>query len=189
MSSRLTNSLTSLEKPASFVVNLAFHVFILLTFLTLFFFKYVSKLTASDIDQELKKIVQDQTSNMLDFISTHDKQKQIPWKLVATLADRLVTESSQQNQTIVDNNNSLYDESICTLLMFALAIVLLVVYFVYRKVDLRLKFIVMENVAIFAFVGMIEIYFFANIASKYVPVLPDDAIRDVFGRLQVLLSS
>ena len=52
----------------SFVVNLLVHVWILLTFLTLFFFKYVAGLTESHVDAEMKSLVQQQTTQLLELM-------------------------------------------------------------------------------------------------------------------------
>ena len=177
------------NKPLSFFINLLCHVFILLTFLTMFFFKYIAGLTESHVDSELKSLVQDQTDQLLGFIDKRDTQHVIRWDMVSQVADRLISESQGNLSFIVENNQNLYDDSMCALFMMALVIVGLVAYFVFRGVNLRLKFIFMENLVIFAFVGMIEIYFFMNIASKYIPVLPDDAIKDAFSRIRQRLSN
>lgn len=176
------------NKPLSFFINLLCHVFILLTFLTMFFFKYITGLTESHVDSEMQSLVQDQTDQFLTFIDNQDTQHIIRWDMVSQVADRLIDESKNNLSFITENNKNLYDDSICALFIIALVIVGLVAYFVFRGVNLRLKFIFMENLVIFAFVGMIEIYFFMNIASKYIPVLPDDAMKDAFSRIKQRLS-
>ena len=60
----------SLDSIASLFVNICVHVLILLTFLVMFFFKYVSNLTTNEIDRNLQTIVQEQTTNFLDSLST-----------------------------------------------------------------------------------------------------------------------
>ena len=183
------SSSQTLSKIASFFMNLCFHILILLTFLVMFFFKYVSGLTSSEIDHNLKIMIQNQTSQCLNVLSTGDVGPYIKWDVVETVADTLIDESKKGNQTIVDNNTDLYNNSLCTIFMLVLAIVVFIGYFTFRKIDINLKFILMENLIIFSFVGMIEIYFFLNIASKYVPVLPDTAMNTIFARLKFLLSS
>jgi hypothetical protein len=140
--------------------------------------------TETHIDDEMKTLIQQQTDQLMVYFDTMDTQRLIPWNAVNAVATALIAESSQKVKYIVQNNNDLYDNSICALIMLAVTIVVLMGYFIMRGVDLRLKFILMENLVIFAFVGMIEIYFFMNIASKYIPVLPDDAVRAVFNRVK-----
>jgi len=168
----------------SFFINLLCHVLILLTFLTLFFFKYVARLTESHVDSEMKSVVQQQTDQWMAHVDQQDTQQLIQWDAVYNVATTLANASSQNMSFITHNNTDLYNDSICTLIMFSIGIVLLVGYFIFRGVNLQLKFILMENLVIFAFVGMIEIYFFMNIASKYIPVLPNDAIKAVFARIK-----
>jgi hypothetical protein len=171
------------NKPLSFFINLLCHVLILLTFLTIFFFKYIAGLTESHIDAEMKSLVQQQTDQLMAYLDQQDTQNLIQWNIVNNVATALIDESSKNVTFITKNNTELYNDSMCTLLMFLFGIVLIVGYLIFRGVDLQLKFIFMENFVIFAFVGMIEIYFFMNIASKYIPVLPDDAVKAVFSRL------
>jgi hypothetical protein len=133
--------------------------------------------------------VQDQTDQLLDFIDKNDTQNFIRWDIVSDYADKMIEDSKNNLSFITENNKNLYDDSICALFMMGFVIVVLVAYFVFRGVNLRLKFILMENLVIFAFVGMIEIYFFMNIASKYIPVLPDDAVKAAFSRIKEKLTT
>lgn len=177
------------SKPLSFSINLLCHVFILLTFLTMFFFKYITGLTESHIDVEMQSLVQEQADQLLNFIDKKDTQQIIRWDIIGDYADKLIKKSKNNLSFITENNKNLYDDSMCALFMMGLVIVILVAYFVFRGVNLRLKFILMENFVIFAFVGMIEIYFFMNIASKYIPVFPDDAIKSAFSRIKEKLAT
>lgn len=177
-----------LDQPLSFTINLLFHVFILLTFLTIFFFKYISKLTESHLDSELKSMISIQTDQFMLHVDKQDTQKLIRWDVVNNLSTNMIRDSKQNVQYIADNNENLYNNSMCVLYMFVVLIIMLVTYFMFRGVDLNLKFILLENFVIFAFVGMIEIYFFLNIASKYIPILPDDVAKSVFSRLKYNIS-
>jgi len=173
----------------SFFINILCHVLILLTFLTIFFFKYITHMTEQHINTELKSVINDQTDQLLRYVETKDTQNEIRWDDVAILSQRIIDDAKIQVPFIEKNNQQLYDESICTLIMFAVGIVMLVAYFIFRGVDLKLKFILVENLVIFAFIGMIEIYFFMNIASQYVPVMPDEAINSSFSRIKYNLQT
>jgi hypothetical protein len=137
----------------------------------------------------MQSLVQEQTDQLLTLVDEKDTRKLIRWDFVSVYADKMIFESKDNLSFITENNKNLYDNSMCALLMMGLVIVVLVAYFVFRGVNLRLKFILMENLVIFAFVGMIEIYFFMNIASKYIPVLPDDAIKSAFSRIKERLAT
>lgn len=168
----------------SFFINILCHVLILLSFLTIFFFKYITHMTEQHINTELKSVIGEQTDKLLQFVTSKDTENEIRWDHVATLSQRVIDEAKKKVPFIEKNNQDLYDESICTLIMFGVGIVLLVAYFLFRGVDLKLKFILLENLIIFAFIGMIEIYFFMNIASQYVPVMPDEAVNSAFSRVK-----
>lgn len=168
----------------SFFINILCHVLILLTFLTIFFFKYITHMTEKHLNTELKSVIGEETNKLLQFVESKDTQNEIRWDYVATLSQRVMDEASKKVPFIEKNNQDLYDESMCTLIMFAVGIVILVAYFLFRGVNLDLKFILLENLIIFAFIGMIEIYFFMNIASQYVPVMPDEAVDSAFSRLK-----
>ena len=177
----------TLDNIASLFVNICVHVLILLTFLVMFFFKYVSNLTTDEIDRNLEIIVKEQTTTFLNSLSTSEIGQSLKWNIVESAADALISESNRDSKQIIDNNDSLYDDSICALLMIFLGLVILICYFMFRKIDIKLKFILMENFVIFTFVGLIEIYFFLNIASKYVPIMPDNAMTTILERLKIHL--
>jgi hypothetical protein len=164
----------------SFIVNIAFHVFILFTFLTLFFFSYVTKLTESHIDAELKDLVQEETTKLLQQTTGKD----VNWKMVNLLCAVLEVKYRNNLQTIDIHNKELYDNVLCILMIIGVCIGVFILYALIRGFQLRLKFIFLENMVTFIFVGLIEIYFFTTIASKYIPVMPDDAIHAVISRLK-----
>jgi hypothetical protein len=184
-----TPSLKKLTSFFSFSVNLMCHIFILLTFLVFFFFFYISKLTTKHIDDELKSLVGKETTEILQNLDQKDTNHLINWNVVYMLSSNLKMKYKKSSQYVKDNNNNLYDQCTCFLILFALIIIIWVLYLVLKGFDLNLKFIALENLVIFTFIGIIEIYFFVNIASKYVPILPDDAVRSVLDRLLYRLNT
>ena len=176
-----------IDSALSFVVNLMCHVFILVVFLTVFFFLFITKMTTEHIDSELKSLIGEQTYDLLVKLYNTDSDKLINWTKVETTCINLEPQYRKEMQFVTDNNNHLYNDTINFILMFGFSIFVLISYLSIRKFTLNLKFMAFENIVIFLFVGMIEIYFFLNIASKYVPVLPDEAITSVIGRLEYLL--
>jgi len=172
------------DKVLAFVINLLCHVFILLTFLTFFFFLYISKLTAEHIDTEMKKMVTEKTSELMKNLDQKLKPNDISWQAVNIVSSAFQMKCQGNLKSIEDNNLELYDSSVCFLFLFGLVILILISYFMIRDVKLGLKFIMVENFVIFTFVGMIEIYFFLNIASKYIPISPDTATIAITDRLK-----
>ena len=177
------------EKIISFVINLLCHTFILLLFLISFFFIYVAKLTSQEVDNEIQSLITDQTNQILISLDQKDTRKLINWERLGQLASQMEGQYYDNVQSVIDNNRNLQENCTCFLFLFGMSIFLLVCYLMLRGVNLGLKFIVIENFVIFAFVGMIEIYFFLNIASKYIPVLPNDALTTTLSRLKDRLTS
>jgi hypothetical protein len=169
-------------------VNIMFHVLILLTFLTVFFFEVISKITTQHINTELKSLVSQQTWNMMMAVDQKEGQY-IDWKMLQVLCATLKIKYSRTLQSVLDNNQTLYDNVICFLGMFGVVLMLIVAYCVGRNFRLGLAGMLVENVVIFLFVGMIEIYFFLNIASKYIPVRPDDAVIAVVDQIKERLQN
>lgn len=172
----------------AFLLNLGCHVFILLLFLTFFFFLYVSKATASHVDSELHDLIEKQTLQMMQSLDAADTAHAIRWQAVNVGAAFMLNKSQGVMEEITQHNGDLYQSAVCVLIAMAVCIGILTAYCLLRGIEIRLKFLMLENVVIFAFVGMIEIYFFLNIASKYVPVLPDEAMIAVKARLQYWLN-
>ena len=172
----------------SFIINLLCHVFILVTFLTILFFMFIAPLEVQNIDDNMKSIVQPKTTLFMQTIDADDTKKQINWKNVENVSNRLAQQCQDNLASITYSNQNLYDSTICFLMIYAMLIILLVCYFMFRSVQLNLRFIVLENFVIFALVGMVEIYFFVNIASKYVPVMPSVALTAFVDRLNNNLS-
>lgn len=178
--------LTGMDDTMGFLINLMFHVFILFTFLTIFFFKFISVMTEDHIDAELKSIVEDQTNNLMKSVDANDTKQLIRWDLVEAISGQLVASSSGEVKFITDNNKQLKANTFCVIWIMLTVIITSVVYFMFRGVNLHLKYLLLENFVIFTFIGMIEIYFFLNIASQYVPVVPSTAAITVLDRLKLL---
>lgn len=178
-----------INQTCSFVVNVLCHVLILATFLTFFFFQVIAKLTTSHVNDELQSLVSDGTKKFMADMDQKDKDKNIDWIFLSLLSSNLKIRYNSSLQSVIENNQQLYDDTVCFLICFAVGLFLLIVYMVFKKLQLRLGFLALENLVIFFFVGMIEIYFFQEIASKYVPILPNDAMIAIVNRLKTLLQN
>ena len=80
---------------------------------------------------------------------------------------------SGQDITLQKNNNLLVQFNI-TIIVFLL-IIFLAITFVRKCIcneSIHFGELLIENIIVLIFAGMIEYYFFMNFASKYIPVLP-----------------
>jgi hypothetical protein len=174
----------NLEAFLSFGVNVALHVFILLLFLTLLFFFYISKLTTAHVKHEVEELVHKEIDKFLTKVSEKDKNKYIQWPVVVWLTSRLKENYREELPSVRENNEQLWNDSICFLIIYLIVLVALIVWWKLKGYNLGLKYIAAENFIIFFFVGLVELYFFQNIAAKYIPVTPDTATATIINRLK-----
>ena len=81
--------MTTNSTNTDYILNISVHVLILFTFLTIFFFVYVSKLSSDSINNALRDIIRTQTNTMLDKLDdldTKTKNYDIPWKDIDKIA-------------------------------------------------------------------------------------------------------
>ena len=180
-----------MDSSASYNINITLHVLILFTFLTIFFFTFLSQVEVKNVNNLMSKLVRDQTKNTLDLIkSNSDKipELKISNDILNNVANNMEKSSKVPIKSISDNNKKLKKISIIMISCIFLLLVGMIIYYkVYKKYDIGFSHILIENLIIFSFAGIIEYLFFTNVAVKYVPVTPDvatssilDGIKDKF---------
>ena len=177
------------QSEANYSFNIGLHVLILFTFLTVFFFTYVSKISKENINNALKSIVKIETRKFLDEINKWDKifnfRSTINWDEADKIANKFVKNSQNELPEITKNNTRLLWVGI--IMIVSLFLLLSSMYFYYRyvlKLDINLGRIFGENIVIFSIIGIIEFIFFSQIASKYIPVTPDFVSKSVLDRIK-----
>ena len=160
----------------NFSLDIVLHVLILFTFLTVFFFAYVSKLEKQSLDNTVTNTITDNTTNFLnnfDQISNKYNVK-VNWNIINNIADNLVKNSQGEVPEIKQNNDRLFKGSIIAISIgFILFIVSIIVLKYFLNYDIHIGHILLMNVIIFSITGVIEYLFFMKVASKYIPVTPD----------------
>lgn len=178
----------------NFSLDIALHVLILFTFLTIFFFAYISKLEKENLNNITNDVVVNKTSSLLDGIdgwqtklnNWNDKfDINIDWKVLDGIGDTLVQNSKDESPEIKKNNDNLFKYSIIAIIIaFVLFIGITIFLKYYMKYDIHIKHILIMNLIIFSITGGIEYLFFKNVASKYVPVTPDFTTNTVLDRIK-----
>lgn len=179
------------ENDASYLVNLSLHVFILFTFLTIFFFSYVSNLTKQNIDNVFGDIINeevDQLMNGLDFWDkriNNDSYPNIDYKQLDILATQIINNAKAGDPEISSHNKNLLYIGIGIVISLFIIIICFILYFsLVKKYDIHIGKILIENGIMFALIGGIEVYFFLKIASKYIPVTPDYVGKTILERIK-----
>jgi hypothetical protein len=182
-----------MNSSASYQINITLHIFILFTFLTIFFFTFLSKVETENINNVTKDLIKSQTSTILSNINSNIPNLTPPSIIkdkidLNKLADNLENSSKKDIPELNNNNNKLLYISIGIIIfIFFIFIGLIIYYKVYKKQDIGFKHILLENIIIFSFAGLIEYLFFMYVAVKYIPITPDvltgsilDNIEDKF---------
>lgn len=169
------------------IIDIGFHITILLTFLTIFFFTYVSSLEKQKIQNTLKSTIDNKINYTLDSVYKLQKNNisQIQWSNLYNFANNLIIDSKSNTPSIVNNNNKLFYHSLNTIfILFSLLIIFIIYIEFFTPNKINFKHILFGTFIVLIFTGIVEYLFFVNIASKYVPVTPNIAIDAILNRLK-----
>src|SRR5690348_12180168 len=91
----------------NFGLNIATHIFILLTFLVAFFFLFISNVEKKIINDQINDKINEQIPQLLQQLDQDDTDHIIVWSAVETFADDMDSKSQGDDPTIESNNNNL----------------------------------------------------------------------------------
>ena len=183
------------------ILNILFHVLILFTFLTIFFFTYISATEKKATQDAINNIINNQSKSILSEIDNLDKKigEKIDWDKFKEISENIVNsdidyDKTTDGESIKDNNNNIFWTSIYIIIALIVVIIGYIVWHIYYKNNqLKIGEILKENFIIFLFVGTIEFLFFVYIVSKYTPTTPDivgiTAIEKIKENIQLNSSS
>jgi len=168
-------------------VDIALHVFILFTFLSIFFFAYVSKLEKQNVNDTTNSVINEETNGFLNELDKWDKKLDIGinWKNVDKIAIDMQKDYNKNVSSIEDNNKKLLKTSIIIIVVIFILLIASIIFIkYYTTYDLKLKHIIITNIIIFSITGFIEYLFFTLVATKYVPFTPDFTAKTVLDRIK-----
>lgn len=100
----------------------------------------------------------------------------LPWANLQALAEQWQQEAAQEQDENETTNAQLFQHCLIAIAVLAGVTLVYALYLaVFKRVDIKVGTVLLENLIIFSLVGLVEFYFFKNIASRYVPVMPDEA--------------
>lgn len=152
-----------MEYYINFFYSIYLHVFLLFCFLTIFFWMIISKTEAKTLNKEIISGV----TNELKNVSISNK--------IFTLngVNYLKKYYEGQDSTVARNNKNLLQFNISFIVMLLIGFFACIfVRYIFCRKSINWGEVIVENLIILLLVGGIEYYFFMNIASKYVPVMP-----------------
>jgi hypothetical protein len=179
------------ESQSNYILNISLHVFTLFTFLTVFFFLFVSKLEKKAASDVLINIINKQVNNLLTKTDKWDKKlngdiyPNIKWGKVNEIAKEVVINAKGELPKIKQSNDRLFKIGMSMIAGLAIFLIAVFIYFkFYRKYKIHGGRIITENLIISMIVGAIEYYFFTRIASKYIIVTPDVVVTTLLERIK-----
>lgn len=182
------------EYTVNFGLDVGLHVLILFTFLTIFFFAYISKLEKQNLDQVTSSMIEEKTDSLLNNVKDWQNKLnnwnpkfdvKINWNKVDNLADTLIKNSEGDSPEIKENNQKLFRDSIIFIVALFMIFIGAILYFsLGLGYHIHFKHILIMNAIIFGITGLIEYLFFVNVASKYVPVTPDFTTNTILDRVK-----
>ena len=117
-------------QQANYYLNISLHVLILFSFLTVFFFAYISHLEEKTINVELKNAINSNVDNILDNIDTYiPSGTTIEWKVVNDIAVKLQSNSIGEAPDVKKNHRTLLIIGICIIIGLFLLFCTLYIYF------------------------------------------------------------
>lgn len=175
---------------AHHIINIELHVLILFSFLTIFFFVYITKQESTAIQNEFNNVIDKNTSSFLDSIDylnyTLYPKIKINWNKINQIGSDIETKYKDKIDPIMyKNNNRLKKTAIGIIIGLTCLLLITVFYFVfYKKYKIDLKDIIITNIIIAILLGISEYLFFSYIGSKYVPVNKSQLVDDFVDRIQ-----
>ena len=163
-------------------INIGLHSWILFTFLTILFFTFISRKEEHTITHELNSSINKSIPAILNKLDSNIDTK-IDWKKVYDKVEKLKTRDDGNSPDIKKHNSNLLKTTIAISCSILLVIIAIIIYFTYYKqYDIKLKSIIIENLSVFLFIGIIELLFFIKIAFNYTPVTTTDMVNQLADR-------
>lgn len=166
-------------------IDLLFHIWILFTFLIIFFMFLHRK--DDSVKKELTSVIND---NVPDFLNSIDKLDQrlgssIDWNGVNNMAKNIQKKYNSSDQKIDTHNKTLLRNSIFVSVSILILLIGTVIYFVhFKNMEIVLGKIILNNFVIIVIVGVLETLFFMNIKLKYSSVTKFDIINNFIDRTE-----
>ena len=183
---------SSCQETKSYIplaVNVALHVLILFTILSLFFMFYISKVETNAFATEIKGNIEKAIDGISGQMSFKDKQV-----LSAGLNNQYVQKYKkrlqQQTRYVTVYNDWLFKSMYISMAGIAIIVVIVLLLLMYQCDQcIPLKDILIENGLTFFFVGIIEFLFFTKVALNFVPTKPSLLVNTFFDDINVKLGN
>jgi len=169
-----------------FALDIMIHTLILFTFLSIFFFMYVSKIERNAFESEIGDLIEDSVTKILDENKDSAKSFLSPLKPVLTPISNLYSGPSRfstERNTLVR-----FSAIFVAVLIICCILSIIITLQVDCHESVHVGSLIVENIVVFIFIGIIEFWFFTNVAIKYIPTSPSLMINTMLTTLKKQLN-
>ena len=163
--------------------SLIFHALFLFMALSLLYIFVVSKIESKAFRNEIGSQIK---NNLLQQLSKNDTNGNFKKVLQANSnsLEKLTKYYSSETKETIAYNNGLKNMMILIVIIFVLSIILPYLFLRFTcNYKVPLGSIILENVILFIFIGVFEVFFFLKIASKFVPTPPSTLVNEIIDNL------
>ncbi len=171
-----------------FFLNIAIHVTILFSILSILFIYYITHLTSNLLNGHftgiINKYFKDNTNNLKNYIKTNN----LPFNNYINNFDYNYYEKvySKQDLTRKLINEQVINKIInVNILLVIITILYCITLLLTNNISYGdIKDLIIENIISFSIIGVIEYLFFTNIAFKFVPSPPSHILKSLLANLK-----
>lgn len=142
---------------SNLLISVTLHVVLLFIFLSILFWTVISPAESQSFDSELDK-----------SIDNIDYEEKVP----SEVKNYLLSVYNNKDITQDKNNSLLFTMNISIIVILFILLITQIVFHTLQGGTVNYREIISENIVILIIVGIIEFFFFRNIASHYIPVKP-----------------
>ena len=179
----------------SLIVDIFIHVIILLIILSSVFWILVVPLGKKTINNEINKEIEHLIYNKLlsnphcDDIRniTEDSISDAIYDVYTSISSNLQETYNEPDQTAQTYNKWLLKVNIIIIILLIISFIIMIIILKQNcNKNINVFKILSENIFLFLLIGVVEYFFFINIATQYVPVLPSTMIDEINNKIQEL---
>ena len=139
-------------------------------------------------NKRIKQVINKNVPAVMDNIDKMNKRlgNKLDWGQVNDMANKIEEKYGNKPDPSIDAHNKRLIK-IAVIICGGLLLILIgaIVYFtVYKKMDIGLGTILLENFVIAVLIGIIEAVFFLNVALKYSPITTSDMMNQLIDRTE-----
>ena len=153
-----------------FSLDIMIHTIILFTFLSAFFFFYISKMEKNAFQDEIGNLIDDNLKPVI--LDNKSLLNPIIMPIKSQLKQFGQTYNTPNKYVLETNKLIKFASGFVILLLFCTILTIILTVKLDCGKNVNIGHIILENIVVFIFVGAVEFWFFTHIAMKYVPTSP-----------------